>query len=195
MRACEATGYDLGVLQRRFNVGFEQLAHRLTTLQRVGQRGLPFFMARIDRAGQFSKRFAGASGAALLDGGRSCPLWRAHAAFETPGRVLVDLVDFADPAGSESRWLTLSRTVERSGSPGGEGARFVVTLGLDAALAAPLAQARGIALGAGGIATPTGPGCSRCPRPDCVQRALPPRGIPLQFDERSRGLTPFDFAG
>ena len=57
LRACEATGYDLPVLQRRFGVGFESLAHRLTTLQRVGQRGLPFFMARIDRAGQFSKRY------------------------------------------------------------------------------------------------------------------------------------------
>ena len=51
MRACEATGYDLPVLMRRFGVGFETLAHRLTTLHRVGQRGLPFFMARIDRAG------------------------------------------------------------------------------------------------------------------------------------------------
>ncbi|MGI8942951.1 MAG: helix-turn-helix domain-containing protein, partial [Qipengyuania sp.] len=67
LRACEATGYDLPVLQRRFGVSFEQLAHRLTTLQRVGQRGLPFFMARIDRAGQFSKRFAGASGVGFLE--------------------------------------------------------------------------------------------------------------------------------
>ena len=38
IRACEATGYDLPILQRRFGVGFEQLAHRLTTLQRVGCR-------------------------------------------------------------------------------------------------------------------------------------------------------------
>ena len=72
MRACEATGYDLTMLQRRFNVGFEQLAHRLTTLQRVGQRGLPFFMARIDRAGQFSKRYAGASG--TTHAGKRCRL-------------------------------------------------------------------------------------------------------------------------
>ena len=39
LRACEATGYDLTLLQRRFGVSFEQLAHRLTTLQRIGQRG------------------------------------------------------------------------------------------------------------------------------------------------------------
>src|SRR5207237_130718 len=51
LRACEATGYDLELLQRRFGAGFEQVAHRLTTLQRVGARGLPFFMVRVDRAG------------------------------------------------------------------------------------------------------------------------------------------------
>ncbi|MEY2944248.1 MAG: hypothetical protein RLY97_2262, partial [Pseudomonadota bacterium] len=41
LRGCESTGYDLPLMQRRFGVGFEQLAHRLTTLHRVGQRGLP----------------------------------------------------------------------------------------------------------------------------------------------------------
>ena len=35
LRACEATGYDLPVLERRFAVSFEQLAHRLTTLGRI----------------------------------------------------------------------------------------------------------------------------------------------------------------
>lgn len=30
LRACEATGYDLPILERRFGVSFEQLAHRLT---------------------------------------------------------------------------------------------------------------------------------------------------------------------
>jgi len=66
LRACEATGYDIMLLQRRFGAGFEQVAHRLTTLQRVGQRGLPFFMLRIDKAGQSSKRYAGASGSPLV---------------------------------------------------------------------------------------------------------------------------------
>ncbi|WP_201295612.1 ImmA/IrrE family metallo-endopeptidase, partial [Escherichia coli] len=47
LRACEATGYDIELLQRRFGAGFEQVAHRLTTLQRIGARGLPFFLVRI----------------------------------------------------------------------------------------------------------------------------------------------------
>lgn len=193
MRACEATGYDLTILQRRFNVGFEQLAHRLTTLQRVGQRGLPFFMARIDRAGQFSKRYAGASGTTLLEGDTSCPLWNVHQAFEQAGRIQVQTIEFAEAGGLASQWFTMARTVEGSGAPGGESARFVVVLGLDAQLAPQLAQARGLVLDPD-RAVATGPGCARCHRGDCQQRSLPPRGAALQFDERSRGLTPFAFA-
>ncbi|MCA1661040.1 MAG: short-chain fatty acyl-CoA regulator family protein [Novosphingobium sp.] len=189
LRACEATGYDLPVLQRRFGVGFEQLAHRLTTLQRVGQRGLPFFMLRIDRAGQVSKRFAGASGALFLESAETCPLWNLHAAFEHAGRLLSDRVALEDG----TSWFTLARTVQGSGAIRGGQGEFVVGLGLDAALAGPLAAARGRSL-RGENATPIGPGCAQCHRIDCMQRSLPPRGAALRFDDRSRGLTPFDFA-
>ena len=195
MRACEATGYDLAVLQRRFGVTFEQLAHRLTTLQRVGQRGLPFGMARIDRAGQFSKRFAGASGSPLIEGEASCPLWIAHRAFEQAGRIAVQLVEFASGAGgAPSLWLSLARTVEGSGALGAEAPQYVVALVLEARLAGQLAQCRGLMLDAA-HAIRTGPGCALCHRADCLQRSLPPRGAALQFDERTRGLTPFAFGG
>ena len=123
MRACEATGYDLGILQRRFGVGFEQLGHRLTTLQRVGQRGLPFFMARVDRAGQYSKRYAGASGALLLESDVTCPRWIAHHAFERAGQICVQLVDFAQEGGQPGQWFTMARTVEGSGALGADAAR------------------------------------------------------------------------
>ena len=193
MRACEATGYDLTILQRRFNVGFEQLAHRLTTLQRVGQRGLPFFMARIDRAGQFSKRYAGASGTTLLESEVACPLWNVHRGFEQAGRIQVQTIAFAETSGQESDWFTMARSVEGTGAPGGEAAQFVVVLGLEARLAGQLAQSRGLSLEPA-QAMRVGPGCARCHRVDCQQRSLPPRGAVLQFDERSRGLTPFSIA-
>lgn len=192
MRACESTGYDLTILQRRFSVGFEQLAHRLTTLQRVGQRGLPFFMARIDRAGQFSKRYAGASGTTMLESGVACPLWNVHRAFEQAGQIQVQSVAFAEASGQASHWFTMARTVERSTAPGGNATQFAVILGLDAQLARQLSQARGVALDAP-LAVQTGPGCARCLRSDCQQRSLPPQGSTLQFDERSQGLTPFVF--
>ena len=192
IRACEATGYDLPLLQRRFAVGFEQLAHRLTTLQRVGQRGLPFFMARLDRAGQFSKRYAGASGTTLLESSASCPLWNVHRAFEQAGRIIMQNVAFTDPAGQTSQWFTLARTVEGNGALGSDSARFVVVLGLETGMAGQLAAARGIGLSAD-QSEPIGAGCALCHRADCQQRSLAPRGAVLEFDERSRGLTPFEF--
>ena len=189
LRACEATGYDFEVLTRRFGVGFEQLAHRLTTLQRVGQRGLPFFMARLDRAGQYSKRYAGASGATLLESSDSCPLWHAHRAFERPGELLVQAV-LQDGAGAApAHWLTMARTVQGRG-----GARFVVALGIEARLAGDLVAARGVSLRPED-ATPFGLGCARCHVHGCVQRSLPPRGAALQFSTLEQGVTPFRFAG
>jgi XRE family transcriptional regulator, fatty acid utilization regulator len=191
LRACESTGYDIGLLQRRFGAGFEQVAHRLTTLQRVGARGLPFFMIRIDRAGQSSKRFAGASASPLVEADGRCPLWQLHNAFDRPGQLVKNLVELE----SGARWFTLARTVHpQAGREGGVLPEFAIGLGLDAQLAAPLAAARGIDL-AVGAATPIGPGCRACTRPDCPQRSTPPLGRVLVFNDRERGMTPFIWAG
>lgn len=190
LRACEATGYDLPVLERRFGVSFEQLGHRLTTLQRVGQRGLPFFMVRIDRAGQFSKTFIGASTARFIESGASCPLWHAHRAFDRAGELQVQFVALDNSGDRDGGWLTMARTIEGSGAPGE--AQFVVVLGVEAVLANELAQARGISLRADD-AQPIGPGCAQCHRIQCSQRSLPPIGRRLAFDRVRRGVTPFEF--
>ena len=190
LRACESSGYDLRLLQRRFGAGFEQVAHRLTTLQRVGARGLPFFMIRIDSAGQSSKRYVGASAAAIVEFDSRCPLWAIHAAFNRPGEILPQLVELEDG----ERWFTLSRTVTGHGGglAGGEAA-FTIGLGVRAEFARPLIYARGINLEQGD-AQPIGLGCVSCTRPSCAQRSAPPRGRPLRFNERERGVSPFEFA-
>jgi XRE family transcriptional regulator, fatty acid utilization regulator len=198
LRACEGTGYDIELLQRRFGAGFEQVAHRLTTLQRVGARGLPFFMIRIDRAGQSSKRYAGASASPLVESDARCPLWQLHNAFDRPGQLIKNLVELEDGpstgSGQTNRWFTLARTVQpQAGREGRPRAEFAIGLGLDASLAAPLAAARGIDLN-NGEATPIGLGCRACTRPDCPQRSAPPVGRVLVFNERERGLTPFVWA-
>ncbi|MFD1610771.1 short-chain fatty acyl-CoA regulator family protein [Sphingomonas tabacisoli] len=188
LRACEGTGYDVELLQRRFGAGYEQVAHRLTTLQRVGARGLPFFMIRIDRAGQWSKRYGGASGAALVEAEGRCPLWRLHAAFDRPGRIERDLVELQ----SGERWFTFARTVHPQSRRAGEvTAEFAIGLGLAAELAGSLALARGFDLT--GTATPIGLGCRQCTRPACPQRSAPPAGRALLFNERERGLSAFSF--
>ena len=190
LRACEATGYDIELLQRRFGAGFEQVAHRLTTLQRVGARGLPFFMVRIDRAGQASKRFSGASGSPLAEADGRCPLWRLHAAFDRPGALAVQLVALEDG----TRWLTIARTVTPQGRRyGAVPAEFAVGLGVAAGLGGTLAVARGLDLA--GEGTPIGLGCRACGRGNCPQRSLPPAGRALVLNERERGLSAFTFAG
>lgn len=55
-RAAEELRYDIELLQARFGVGFETVCHRLATLQRTGDRGVPFSFLRVDRAGNISKR-------------------------------------------------------------------------------------------------------------------------------------------
>lgn len=192
LRACEATGYDIGVLTHRFGASIEQVAHRLTTLQRVGQRGLPFFMARVDRSGQFSKRFAGASGATLVDGEHSCPLWHIHRTFGRDDGWLIQTVLLEESAGGPAHWFTMSHAVAIS--DGQSAGRFAVTLGLEARLAGDLAMARGISLRAED-ATRIGLGCGRCRWAECRQRSLPPQGVRLQFDLVSRPATPFVFSG
>ena len=188
LRACEATGYDLDLLRRRFGVSHEQLAHRLTSLGRVGARGLPFFLLRIDRAGQVSKRYAGAGNAALVEAEGRCPLWTVFHSFDRPGTLIVQSVEMPDGV----RFLTMTRAVERPGrSAAGVTGHFAIVLGLEAAWAAQTAAARG--RDPAREATPIGPGCRRCPRADCPQRSLPPSGRALLVTDRERRLTPLMF--
>src|SRR6266481_472910 len=83
----EALGYDIALLAHRFGAGLEQVCHRLTTLQRPNARGIPFFMLRVDRAGNVSKRFSSGTFPFSKFGG-TCPLWNVHATFETPDRLV-----------------------------------------------------------------------------------------------------------
>ncbi len=168
LRACEQTGYDLAVLQRRFASSFDQVAQRLTTLQRVGERGLPFFSARFGRTGRMVAFTAGASGAIHpLDGAR-WPAWVAYAAFENRGQMLTQAVTFGEGEGAPRHWLTIARTVEVDGVACS--ARKAIVLGLEARFARDLAQARGVSLDPAD-ATPLGTPCPRCGRADCLTPA------------------------
>ena len=174
LRACEATGYDLAVLQRRFAVSLDQVAQRLTTLGRVGERGLPFFTATIDRAGRMIGFTAGGSGASWpLDGAR-WPAWVPYAAFERPGTVLTQAVTFSEgegaATGSGRHWFTIARSLDGDGVMCS--ARRAVVLGIEARFARDLAHARGVSLDPLD-AVPLGAPCPRCGRPECLTPATP----------------------
>lgn len=168
LRACEATGYDLAVLQRRFAVSFDQVAERLTTLGRVGERGLPFFMATIDRAGRMTHFTAGASGAAYPLEGARWPAWVPYAAFERPGTVLTQAVLFGEGEGAPRHWFTITRSVDGHGVMCA--GRRAVVLGIEARFAADIAHARGASLDRLD-AVPLGSPCGRCGKAECLNPA------------------------
>ncbi|HTM84297.1 MAG TPA: ImmA/IrrE family metallo-endopeptidase, partial [Mycobacterium sp.] len=65
--------YDIDLLARRFEVGFETVCHRLSTLQRPRARGVPFIFLRTDKAGNISKRQSATAFHFSRVGG-NCPL-------------------------------------------------------------------------------------------------------------------------
>lgn len=168
LRACEQTGYDVNILQRRFASSFDQVAQRLTTLQRVGERGLPFFSARFGRTGHMVHFTAGASGAAFPLEGARWPAWVPYAAFENRGALLTQAVAFGEGEAVPKHWFTIARTVEVDGAACS--ARKSVVLGLEARFAGELAHARGVSLDPQD-AVPLGVGCPRCGRADCLTPA------------------------
>ncbi|KAB0266405.1 helix-turn-helix domain-containing protein [Microvirga brassicacearum] len=186
--AAEALRYDVDVLGARFGASFEQVAHRLTTLARPGARGVPFFLVRVDSAGNVSKRFSSGRFPFSQYGG-TCPLWNVHATFRTPAQVVTQIVELPD----NSRWFSIARAVKRASNPWGmPDPQFVVGLGCELKYAARLVYARGFDLTAPDP-TPIGINCRLCERVACPQRAAPPLMHPLIVDEMKRGVSPFEF--
>jgi predicted transcriptional regulator len=187
--AAEKTGYDLDLLKARFGVSIEQACHRLTTLSRPNQRGVPFFMLRVDCAGNISKRFAGGSFPFSRFGG-ACPRWNLHSAFRTPGRVLTQIVETQDGV----RYFTLARTVERAASAyAAEDSDVAIGMGCELKYAAKLVYARGLDLERPRV-TPIGPACRICERTACPQRAAEPISRTLLVDDFSKAISPCPFA-
>jgi predicted transcriptional regulator len=56
LAAAKTLRYDIELLLQEFGVGFETVCHWLSTLQRPSARGVPFFLIRVDRAGNISRR-------------------------------------------------------------------------------------------------------------------------------------------
>lgn len=187
--AAESSGYDLGLLKARFGVSFEQACHRLTTLSRPSARGVPFFMMRVDHAGNVSKRFAGGAYPFSRFGG-ACPRWNVHASFRSPGRILTQVVETPDG----QRWFTLARTVKRSAAVAGvDGDDLAVGLGCELKHAAKLVYAQGLDPARPPV-TAIGPTCRLCPRVGCPQRAAPPVDRTLMVDDFSKSISPYPFS-
>lgn len=186
IKAAEEDGYDVELLSRRFDTSYEQTAHRLTTLQRRGRKGIPFFFVRVDMAGNVSKRFSGGRFHFSRFGG-ACPLWNIHACFQTPGETLPQIVEMQDGV----QYFTVARAVLRPGGSHGQKAQMVaIGLGCEMQYADRLVYAADVA---NAKPTPIGVNCYVCERQSCSSRAHAPINRKVEFDERSRGQSIFKF--
>lgn len=183
-----ALRYDVERLGHRYHAGFEQVCHRLTSLNRDGARGVPFHLVRVDIAGNISKRFGG-SGISIARFSGACPRWNVHAAFMTPGRIRTQVSRMPptehDPDGPV--YVCIARTVSRAGA-GYRDAHVIHAVGLGCRVehADQLVYADRINLN---HAVPVGSTCRLCPRADCAHRAMPRLKDPQEVHEGVRGLS------
>ncbi len=189
-KAVEDRRYDVEALSRQFGTSFEQVAHRLTTLQKPGQQRVPFFFIRVDAAGNVSKRLDGAGFPFARHGG-GCPLWTLHHAFRTPGEVLTQWLELPDG----ERFFSIARTVTSGGGTyGAPRIMRAVALGCAAEHAGKLIYTQGQPAAAMSAATPIGVTCRLCHRSECPARSAPPIGRTLLPDDFLRTTAPFGFA-
>jgi predicted transcriptional regulator/DNA-binding XRE family transcriptional regulator len=188
LAAARSLRHDVDALAARFGVSFEQAAHRLTTLNREGARGIAFFFLRADAAGNVTKRFA-AAGFPFARFGGSCPRWVPHLAFASPGRVQVQVARLPDGA----TFLCFAKALARPAGPWPEPPEVhVVALGCDVAHAGSVAYADGLDLEAS--VTTIGLSCPLCDRPNCRSRAFPAVAHRLALDPSVRAAGAFGFA-
>ena len=181
--------HDIDRLRQSFGVSFEQACHRLSTLQRPGARGVPFFFCRVDMAGNITKRHS-ATRLQFARFGGACPLWIVHEAVAIPDRILVQLAETPDGV----RYVSMAKgLVKPSGSYARAPRRYAVALGCEVEHAHEFIYADGLDLTSPHAATRIGASCRICPRSDCDQRAFPPSDRAIIVDPDRRDVVPYRF--
>lgn len=186
-KAARDVRHDIDRLARQFGVSFEQACHRLSTLQRPGMRGIPFFFCRVDMAGNITKRHS-ATRLQFARFGGACPLWIVHEAVAIPDRIVTQLGETPDGV----RYVSMAKgLVKPSGSYSRLPRRYAVALGCEIEHAANFIYADGMQLHDEAAATPIGVTCRLCPRQSCDQRAFPPTDRPIRVDPDNRDVVPY----
>ncbi|QUS41123.1 XRE family transcriptional regulator [Tardiphaga alba] len=189
-RAAETRRYDLEALARQFGVSFEQVAHRITTLQRPGSEKVPFFLIRVDPAGNISKLLDGA-GFPFAKHGGACPLWSVHSVFRTPRQTVTQWLELPDG----QRFFSIARTVTAGGgSFGAERVERAIAVGCAAEHAEKLVYTRDNLGPRADAPTPVGVACRVCHRPRCAARSALPIGRELLPDDFRTLSVPFGFS-
>ena len=188
MEVAQETRHDLDRLRHHFGASTEQVAHRLSCMQRPGSRGIPFYFVRVDRAGNVTKRHSATRFQFARFGG-ACPLWNVHQAFEAPGRHLVQLAQMPDGL----RYLCIATSVTKFGA--GYRApvrRYAIGIGCELSFADQVIYSDGLDLKSSSALEEIGVSCRICERKTCHQRAVPPVDRRLIVDPNRRQFVPFD---
>jgi len=185
LAAAQEVRHDLERLADMFGASLEQVAHRLSTLQRPGAKGVPFFFVRVDQAGTITKRHS-ATRLQFARYGGACPLWNVHRAFEAPGQFLRQLAETPDGV----RYLCLARDVSKpAGAFLAPVRRFAIGLGCEVQHAGQLVYSDGLDLK--GRFEPIGISCKICERTACHQRSVPPLAGRLTVNPNARDVLPY----
>lgn len=169
-RACMDFRYDVERIARRFRASFEQVCHRMTSLQRPGSAGVPLHLVRTDIAGNISKRFS-MSGIHIPRHSGACPRWNVYTSFLQPDQISVQVSE--TPEGR--RFFCIAKALTKSNYKHNSPKRYhSIGLGCDISYASSLVYSDGIDLANPLRIVPIGFGCRICPRPSCDQRAHRP---------------------
>lgn len=169
LKTAQDMRYDIERLSIAFQVSFEQVCHRLTTLQRPGATGIPFHLIRTDIAGNISKRFS-MSGIQIPRHGGACPRWNVYEAFLSPDRITIQRSQMPDA----KKFFCIARTLTKGESRHNATLRHMsIGLGCDMSHAHRLVYSDGMDLTDAAKLTPVGVSCRICPRENCAVRAFP----------------------
>jgi predicted transcriptional regulator/transcriptional regulator with XRE-family HTH domain len=189
-KAAETRRYDVEALARQFGTSFEQTAHRITTLQKPGAEKVPFFLIRVDPAGNISKLLDGA-GFPFAKHGGGCPLWSVHGVFKTPRQIVTQWLELPDG----QRFFSIARTVTAGGgSFGAARVERAIAIGCAAEYAGKLVYTSDETGPRADAPTPVGVACRVCHRPTCAARSELPIGRELLPDDYRRLSVPFGFS-
>ena len=187
LKSAKEVRYDIDLLQHRWRAGFETVCHRLTTLNKPENRGVPLHMLRVDLAGNISKRFT-LSGLPIPRHGGACSRWNVYSAFLNPGEIQAQVSKLPDG----TAYFCIARTVVKGGVGYGS-QRNVLSIGLgcDIRHAREMVYADGLDLQNFDRFSEIGVACRICERMDCTQRAFPPVHLRFRIEENLRGPSPY----
>ncbi|PHR54959.1 MAG: Cro/Cl family transcriptional regulator [Robiginitomaculum sp.] len=187
--AAQNKRHDLALLSDEFGSSIEQIAHRLSTLQRPGHKGVPFFFARVDQAGNITKRHS-ATKLQFARYGSACPLWNVHSAFETPGKIIRQLTETPDG----EKYICIATAISKQmGGYRDPVRRYALALGCEISYASQIVYCDGLDIAADIAFDQIGISCRTCERKNCHQRSLPPINRKLSIDQNKRNIVPFSF--